>query len=399
MNILQVIGSTDPQSGGPLEWALRSGLEWVRDGHQVEFASLEDPSDVAGRAFPFPLAATGRGFAGYRFNWELTRWVRREAGRFDVVLLHGLWNYSSVGAWLGLRGGTTPYFIYAHGMLDPWFRERFPAKHLAKSAFWWIAEGRVLRDAQAVLFTAEEERVRAQHAFKGHRFREKVVLLGTTEPEGDPAENVAAFYAAHPALAGRRYLLFMGRIHEIKGCDLLLRAFAQCLREMPPDLDLVMAGPDQVGLVASLRGLASDLGIERRVHWPGMVAGVCKWGAMRAAEALILPSHHENFGIVVGEAMACGTPVLISDKINIWREVVAAQAGIVKPDTLEGTEHLLQCWFALSDKDRARMRTRAREGYLRYFDAKVAARNLLHAITGARAERDPLKSPKQAPNL
>ena len=79
-----------------------------------------------------------------------------------------------------------PYYIFAHGMMDPWFRERYPLKHLAKQIFWTLAEGRVLRDAQSVLFTCEEERVRARGVFKGHPYKERVVLFGTADPAGDP---------------------------------------------------------------------------------------------------------------------------------------------------------------------------------------------------------------------
>ncbi len=381
MKILQVIGSTDPRSGGPIECALRSGEEWVREGHHVEIVSLEAPSDIVGRDFPFPVIAAGRGIGRYGFNPRLTRWVRREAGRFDVVLLHGLWNYSSIGAWLGLREGQTPYYIFAHGMMDPWFREEYPLKHLAKSLYWWIAEGRVLRDARAVLFTSVEEQRRAQGAFPGHSFQGKVVLLGTADPAGDAVPNKTAFFEACPALNGRRYLLFMGRIHVKKGCDLLLEAFARRLAELPPDVDLVIAGPDQIGWVAELKTLARKLGIAERIHWPGMLTGARKWSALRGAEAFVLPSHQENFGIVVAEAMACGTPVLISDKVNIWREVVAAQAGLVEPDTLEGTVQLLQRFFALSSEELAGIGSYARKGFLQYFDAKAAARHLLRAIT------------------
>ncbi len=381
MRILQVIGSTDPRSGGPIECALRSGEEWVREGHKVEIVSLEAPADIVGRGFPFPLIAAGRGIGKYGFNPHLTHWIRREAGRFDVVLLHGLWNYSSTGAWLGLRGGSTPYYIFAHGMMAPWFRASHPMKHVAKSIYWWAVEGRVLRDAQAVLFTTEEEMREARNVFQGHQYKERVARFGTVDPKGGLGSEKAALFDAFPMLQGRRFLLFLGRIHQIKGCDLLLEAFAQCVAEMPHDVDLAIAGPDQLGWTRDLKALARSRGIEKRVHWPGMIRNGVKRGMLGVADALILPSHHENFGIVVAEAMACGTPVLISDKVNIWREVVAAQAGIVKPDTLEGTVHLLQGWFALSDENRARMRTHAREGYLRYFDAKVSARHLLRVIT------------------
>ena len=111
-----------------------------------------------------------------------------------------------------------------------------------------------------------------------------------------------------------------------------------------------------------------------------MLKGNVKWGAFRTAEAMILPSHQENFGFVVAEAMACSTPVLVSDKVNIWREVDASQAGLIAPDTLSATRDMILRFFALLPDERAQMANAARIGFLRHFDAKVAGRNFAQAI-------------------
>ena len=380
MRLLHVIARTDPESGGPIEAVLRISQVLLRDGHQIEVVSLEPEQEAASRGFPFPITGLGRGLSRYRYNPRLTRWLMRRAAEYDVILLHGLWNYSSLGSWRSLRKLTTPYYIFAHGMMDPWFREMYPLKHAAKQIFWSLFEGRVLRDATSVLFTCEEERNRARRVFQGHRYRERVVLFGTADPESDPGNDRDAFCEAFPALRNRRFLLFLGRIHPKKGCDLLIRAMAACAAQLPPDLDLVIAGPDQVGWARELSALAGHLGIEGRIHWPGMLTGTLKWGAFRSADALILSSHQENFGLVVAEAMACSTPVLLSNKVNIWREIEAARAGLVEPDTEEGTASLIRRFYALSTEERAQMATAARQGFLRYFDIEVAARDLANAI-------------------
>jgi glycosyltransferase involved in cell wall biosynthesis len=380
MKLLHVISSSDQESGGPIEALLRISEVLVRDGHQVAVATLEDEAEVAGRKFPFPIAGLGHGTRPYRYNPNLAPWLEQNARRFDAVVLHGLWNYSSFGSWRGLRKGPTPYYIFAHGMMDPWFREKYPLKHLAKQVFWTLAEGRVLRDAQSVLFTCEEERVRARGVFKGHPYRERVVLFGTADPEDNPERQMTAFRSAFPDLRDRKFLLFLSRIHLKKGCDLLIQAFAELAPELPSDLDLVIAGPDQVGWVPELRSLAQRLGIAARVHWPGMLKGDVKWGAFRSADALILPSHQENFGFVVAEAMACFTPVLVSNKVNIWREVEASRCGFVEPDSLDGTRNLIHRFFALPAKDRVEMAGNARCGFLKYFDIEVTARDFARAI-------------------
>jgi len=226
-------------------------------------------------------------------QWAVAFWIEGHLTPKDVILSLIVFSLTFPGttrltmpAWRALRHKNTPYYIFAHGMMDPWFREKYPLKHFLKQVFWWTAEGRVLRDAVGVLFTCEEERVRASHVFRGHPYKEQVVLFGTSDPQGDPNKEKAAFVSAFPALRDKRYLLYLSRIHPKKGCDLLIRAFAECSAQLPINLDLVVAGPDQVGWIPELQALARKLEIADRIHWPGMLTGELKWGAFRSAEAL-----------------------------------------------------------------------------------------------------------------
>ena len=148
--------------------------------------------------------------------------------------------------------------------------------------------------------------------------------------------------------------MFLSRIHRKKGCDLLLEAFAR-LAQANPDLDVVIAGPDPDGLQPQLEARARVLGIDQRVHWTGMLAGDEKWGAFQAALGFVLPSHQENFGVATVEALACGVPVLISDKVNIWPEILRDQSGIVNPDTAEGTFQSMMALLGMMAEERQRM--------------------------------------------
>jgi glycosyltransferase involved in cell wall biosynthesis len=111
-----------------------------------------------------------------------------------------------------------------------------------------------------------------------------------------------------------------------------------------------------------------------------MLTGDIKWGALSAADAFVLPSHQENFGIAVAEALGCGTPVLISNKINIWREIDAAAAGLIENDDLSGTTKLLTRWIALADDARAIMRTNAARCFLNHFEIERATDSLLSVV-------------------
>jgi glycosyltransferase involved in cell wall biosynthesis len=234
---------------------------------------------------------------------------------------------------------------------------------------WLLADGRLLAGARAVLFTSEEERRLAEGVFFGPSYRGVTIGYGTTDIGGDAEAQAAAFRSAAGLAAGQRFLLFLSRIHPKKGCDLLIDAFAAVARRYP-GISLVMAGPDQVGWRRQLEEMAKRRGIGDRVLWPGLLRGDAKWGALRSAEAMILPSHQENFGMVVAETLACGTPVLISDKVNIWREVAEGECGLVAPDDAAGTKDLLERFLALDLAARQHMHEQARLTFQEHFDVR-----------------------------
>jgi glycosyltransferase involved in cell wall biosynthesis len=275
-------------------------------------------------------------------------------------------------------------------MLDPWFKKQYPLKHAKKWMYWPWADYRVLRDAQAVLFTCEEERVLARQSFWLYRCNEVVVNYGTANPAGDPHEEKAEFLSRFPDLQGKKLALFVGRIHPKKGCDLLIAAFAGVLAQHP-EWHLVIAGPDQVGLQEKLMQAARRLGVSSRITWTGLIAGSMKWGALQAAELFVLPSHQENFGIVVAEALAAGVPALISNKVNIWREIEADRAGLVAEDTLAGLSELFRSYLNLPQDEKLAMRHRARQCFEQRFEIRRATQTILQVLTNATKRKQRLQ--------
>lgn len=379
MKLLHVLPSVDPRTGGPVEGVRQMGAMLRSWGHTVEVACLDAPQDDWLSSFPLPVHALGPARGNYRYAPRLVPWLRAHAAEFDAVIVDGLWQYNGFGTWRALRNSKTPYFVFSHGMLDPWFKRTYPTKHLKKWLYWPWAEYRVLRDARSVLFTCEEERLQARESFWLYRCRETVVPFGTRLPPQDGTALRERFLAAHPELKGKRLILFLGRIHEKKGCDLLVNAFCQ-LASQHPDVHLVLVGPDDAGAVPGFLAQAQAAGASSQVSWLGMLSGDDKWGAFHACDAFALPSHQENFGIAVAEAMGCAKPVLISNKVNIWREIEAGGGGLVGDDTLAGTLDTLRRWLALPADQQAAMGKQAQTTFLRHFTVEAMAQGMLDLV-------------------
>jgi glycosyltransferase involved in cell wall biosynthesis len=294
--------------------------------------------------------------------------------------VNGVWQYPGFAVWRRLARSHLPYYVFPHGMLDPWFKRTYPLKHLKKWLYWPWAEYRVLRDAAAVIFTSEQERIEARESFWLYRVREKISPLGVDPPPPVTPKVKDELFRRFPQLQNKRLLLFLGRLHPKKGCDLAIEAFAK-VANRDGNAALVFGGSDQIGWRKELETRAQDLGLGSSIVFAGMLDGDVKQSALANADAFILPSHQENFGMAVVEALAAGLPTLISDRINIWHEIEACGAGYVAPDDLAGTTALLQQWYDTPAEKKEGMRCNAQECFARRFEINPAVDSLLKILS------------------
>jgi glycosyltransferase involved in cell wall biosynthesis len=196
-----------------------------------------------------------------------------------------------------------------------------------------------------------------------------------------------AFSERCPDLNGSPYLLFLSRNHPKKGVDLLIKAYinlqksTNTKREALPKL--VIAGP---GLETQFGKMMKELVKKNKatdvVLFTNMLEGDAKWGAFYGCEAFVLPSHQENFGIAVVEALACGKPVLISNKVNIWREIIVEKGGIVDEDSLKGVENMLKQWINITSEVRVEMGNKAISIFQKKFTLDKIGANFFAAFKG-----------------
>ena len=379
MKILRVIRSLDPARGGTVEGIHQMTPHLSRLGFKTSVISLDPPDASWLHNLPFKSYGFGPVASEYGYRRGLPERILNLAQQHDVVIIHGIWHHHAFATWRALKGSSIRYFVYPHGMLDPWFKRTYPLKHLKKWTYWPWADYRVLRDATGVLFTTRRELILARQSFCLYRANECLVGYGTSAPPDNPDAQINDFYNQFPHLYGKRIILSLSRIHPKKGLDLLIDAFAS-VADKDPLLHLFIAGPGNAEFVASLQQRAKTLGIYDKITWTGMISGNLKWGSFRCAELFCLPSHQENFGIAVAESLSCSTPVLISHPVNISPIIDDNSAGFVDYDTIDGAINLLSTWIKYDDHLKMQMRQAARQCFESNFEIRHCVESISKSI-------------------
>lgn len=369
MKILHIIATVVRSSGGPIEGILQQNATLGEDiGREV--LCFDPPGADWISDFPIRVHALGYKLGSfavlipkrkYGFSLRALFWLIRNAKNYDIIVVNGLWNFSTAVMSVARHFTNTPYVVYPHGMLDPWFLLNKPFKRILKRMSWLTIERGLLRDAAAVLFTTAEEQHQAAIGYSS-KYNARITKYGTTSPPSIGSDVIDEFRSVYNIPSDRKYLLFLGRIHEKKGVDLLIQGFARTANSH--DLSLIIAGPVEKPYEAYLHNLVSALKIENRVHWTGMLTGEAKYAVLRVSCAFILPSHQENFGIAVAEALSTSCPVIVSDKVNIFSDIESAAAGIVIEDTEAGVVRGIESFISMSDSEIEKMS----ENGLRLFD-------------------------------
>ncbi len=402
MKVLRVIASMDPTSGGPCQGLRNAIPELKKHGVDTEVVCLDSPDAAFISLDNFIVHAIGPGKTSWSYAPQLIPWLTQHLGGYDIVVVHGLWQYHGYAVMKAFKylrqdgeRNLPSFYVMPHGMLDPYFQRAAGRKLKAiRNWFYWkLIESKVINGADGVFFTCQEELALARQTFSPYHPKQELnVGYGIQEPPTFNASMKEAFGKKCPELGDRPFILFLSRIHIKKGVDLLIRAY-QKIHEMHASEKefplLVVAGPgmDTAYGMSLKHELEKNESIRDKVFFTGMINGEAKWGAFYGAEAFILPSHQENFGIAVVEALACSKPVMISNQVNIWREIEQAGAGFVAEDDLEGVISLLTSWNQLSRDEKSGMSLRARETFKQFFAIESAAKRIVDIMN-----QSPVKS-------
>jgi glycosyltransferase involved in cell wall biosynthesis len=384
-----------PENGGPAQGIRTLNSAMLEMGVIREVVCVDSPNSAYLGKDDFKIHALGPASGPWCYSPALIHWLKSNILRFDVVMINGLWLYQSYAAWKALKilkkeAAGKPFpriLVMPHGMLDPYFQRASgrKLKAIRNWLYWKLIESKVVNDADGLLFTCETELLLARETFKPYRPKKEYnVGYGVATPQPYNINLSTAFNKLCPGLNGSPYLLFLSRIHQKKGVDLLIKAYIDLHKKFTDKQipKLVIAGPglDTPFGIMIQQLLENEPEIKKHVFFPGMLTGDVKWGAFYGCDAFVLPSHQENFGIAVVEALACGKPVLISNQVNIWREIMDSEGGLVDNDDQEGVNKILEKWIALNLEEKEHMSDKALGSFQQHFAINKAAEGFFKAF-------------------
>jgi glycosyltransferase involved in cell wall biosynthesis len=336
VKVLHVIPSVAPRYGGPSRAVVE--MCCALSDHDVDTLIVTTNADGDGRldvkldtlvsyknapAIFFPRQWS----EAFKYSQPLSRWLNAHVADFDVVHIHAVFSHACLAAARACRRKGVPYAVRPLGTLDPWSLKQ---KRLRKSLFWHLGIRQMLNGAAAIHYTTVAEQKLAED-FLGLT-RGVVIPLGIEADLFNEIKGTKKSEANTYPSIGPPYVLVLSRLHQKKGLEVLVPAFLSLVNQSEfAEWKLVLAGEGEMKYVDSLKSLVKSCGGNGNVVFTGWLDGVRRRDTLREASLLALTSYQENFGLCVIEALACGIPVLISEKVNIASEIKRAGAGWVTP--------------------------------------------------------------------
>ncbi len=373
LNILHVVSIIAPRFGGAGITSQLMARYQSKMGHKVSICTtnVDYPKGILRTPTERPVFKDGVyvwhfsvSFRPLLMSISLWKWLRDKIFSFDIVHIHGLYRFPVTSAACLARRFGVPYVIMPHGSLDPFLYNQSQHNLILKRVYEHLFDFPNLKRSAAIQYTSAEE---AKRAVLPKHHSKPVIIPNGIDWESYRTLPLKGRFRKRIGLNSQTPLvLFLGRVNFKKGLDLLIPAFG-FVSQKHSDVRLAIVGPDNEGYGSKVWRWCRQQGIHDRVFFVGHLGQEKVKEAYVDADVFVLPSYTENFGLTVVEAMACGSPVVISDQVNIWREVQALKAGIVVglyPRAL--ADAICQ---VLSDKGAAKtMGTRGRLAVKKHFD-------------------------------
>jgi glycosyltransferase involved in cell wall biosynthesis len=347
IRILRITQSLDIKLGGIANYILGSSIALSRRGFQVDILTYDNQKSFYFNKRKIKIINKGPAYGKFTFSFNLLFWLIKNKEKYDLFIIEGIWQFSTLIARLILKD---KYYVYLHGSLDPYFSTEF-FKCLKKKIYWLLVEKQNLLNSNSILLTNTLEKNQLNNTYVNtNNIKKKVVGgIGIAKPRFVKKRVLNKFYKKFPLLKKKRFLLFLGRFHQKKGCDTLVKAMKK-LSKKNIKINILMAGPNSK-YKNDIKKMSEIYGLNHSIFWSDTLGGNLKWGAIVASQGMVLPTNGENFGIALAESLSCSRPVLTTYKTNIYKEIQDSGAGLISQNKVNDFAKILIKFNNLNNKE------------------------------------------------
>ena len=363
IKILRIITTINPTYGGPAHAIISSSLVLSKQGFKIDILTSDQEDSNFFKSKKIRIINKGPRIGTFGFSLKFTLWLLKHRHEYDMFIIHGLWTYPSLIAKILLK---KKYFVFTHGQLDPYFSNNF-FKRIKKQIYWLLIEKSNLLNARSILLTSQGEKDTLEKTFVNTQgIEKKVIKYGIVKPNLNKKKNLRQFYFKFPNLKNKHFYLFLGRFHEKKGCDIIIKSVKKIKNF---NKKILLAGPQNKSeYEIKIKNLIKKENLEKKILFSKALYDDIKWGALLASQATLLPSHGENFGVALVESLCLGKPVLTTYKVNIYKVILESNAGFIANDNTKSFTKILKKFSRLNKSKLKKLSNNSFYCYKKNFD-------------------------------
>ena len=365
IKVLRIISTLNPQKGGPAKAIIDNSLAMINQNIKVDILTCDRTSSKFYKSKYINIINQGPSFFGnFYFSYNLFFWLLKNKKNYDFFILHGIWDFKNIVAFMLLNNN---YSVFVHGSLHPAQGKGFFNK-AKKKLYWLIFEKRNLLKSKSLLLTSNKEKAQLDDTFVDTKGIKKVfVKYGILKSNPNKKILLSKFNKKFPFLKNKSFYLYLGRLHKQKGADIIIEAVNKI--KLNSNIKILIMGPF-IGskFENKLKLLVKKYKLEKQIFFSNAQFGDIKWGAIYSSKAMLLPSHGENFGISLVEAMSAGKPVLTTFKVNINDIIIKYNAGLISRDNLTNFSKILLQFQTLNKKKKNQISNNALKCFKDNFD-------------------------------
>tara|TARA_B100001094_G_C18120413_1_gene766529 strand:- start:278 stop:1411 length:1134 start_codon:yes stop_codon:yes gene_type:complete len=332
--ILKITTTLDPSFGGPSKGVINTAIHLVKRGYYVDIVTIDKNKFNLKELKKKIRIVNFKKYIGnnYRFSLDFFFWLIKNRNKYEYFVVHGLWQFPTLAARLLIK---KKYYVYTHGQLDPYFALDIKKK-IKKILYWLFVEHRNLENSRSILLTTLGEKLNLNKTFVNtKRIKKKVTEYGIyPQKKFDKQKVISKFYKKFKFLKNKNFFLFLGRIDEKKGCDIIIEAVKKLKNKLDSLVIIVGPAPNKI-YKNKLINLVKSYNLTSKIYFFDPLYGNLKWVLISLSKAMLLPSHGENFGIALVESLSMAKPVITSNKVNIYKDILNYKCGLISNDNID----------------------------------------------------------------